>query len=230
MASKYSSSSPGRKKTLRRLRDQLDAITARLDALESRLDDPARTAGAPAARASDTPPHDDDPQGAQPSAAQPLDAPVVDPRPVTDRAEVIAADAEPPSDPFWALRALKALLPDAGGVVYAVNARTARGRLEYQWGRPTEHLLDQDWSEAAEPLGALGHPLRLSILRLLVDADRTVAQLVDELQLGSTGVAYHHLSALQAGGWVTSPRRGLWSVPPTRAVSLLTILTALERP
>ncbi|MCT2296707.1 helix-turn-helix domain-containing protein [Brachybacterium muris] len=132
-------------------------------------------------------------------------------------------------DPFWALRALKERLPAPGGVVYTGSVDVGQGHVEYQWGRPTEHLLQSDWAEHAESVAALGHPLRLAIMRKLLDAEHTVAQLVDELELASTGVAYHHLSALQNGGWVTSPRRGTWTVPVSRVVPLLTIITALEK-
>lgn len=132
-------------------------------------------------------------------------------------------------DPFWALRALKERLPAPGGVVYTGSVDVGQGHVEYQWGRPTEHLLASDWAEHAESVAALGHPLRLAIMRKLLDAEHTVAQLVDELELASTGVAYHHLSALQNGGWVTSPRRGTWTVPVSRVVPLLAIITALEK-
>lgn len=140
------------------------------------------------------------------------------------------ATPPPPSgrDAFWALTALQDRLPPPGGVVFAGSVTTDAGHVEFQWGRPTGHILEADWAERAETVGALGHPLRLALLRQLVDGERTVAHLVDELELGSTGVAYHHLNALQSGGWVTSPRRGTWAVPPTRVIPLLTILIALE--
>nr|WP_281507928.1 helix-turn-helix domain-containing protein [Brachybacterium sp. Marseille-Q7125] len=86
-----------------------------------------------------------------------------------------------------------------------------------------------DWAEHADTVAALGHPLRLTILQHLLEGERTVAQLVDELGLASTGVAYHHLTSLQAAGWVTSPRRGAWALPAPRIVPLLTILIALEK-
>lgn len=133
------------------------------------------------------------------------------------------------ADPFWALTALKAQAPTPGAVVYAGSVEVGAGHVEYQWGRPTEHLLAADWAEHAETVAALGNPLRLAILRRLVDGEHTVAQLVDELELASTGVAYHHLSALQTGGWATSPRRGTWAIPPSRIVPLLAIVTALEK-
>ncbi|AXK46826.1 ArsR/SmtB family transcription factor [Brachybacterium saurashtrense] len=145
--------------------------------------------------------------------------------------EETCAPSPPPrdEDPFWALTLLKEQVPTPGAVVFAGSVDVGAGHLEYQWGRPTGHLLDVDWAEHAESVAALGHPLRLAILRRLVDGEHTVAQLVDELDLASTGVAYHHLSALQAGGWVSSPRRGSWAIPPSRVVPLLAIITALEK-
>ena len=132
-------------------------------------------------------------------------------------------------DRFWALHALQQQLPPPGGVVFAGSVQVGAGAVEFQWGRPTEHLEGTDWAEHAETVAALGHPLRLAILRRLLDGERTVAQLVEELDFGSTGVAYHHLSALQSGGWVHSPRRGAWELPAPRVVPLLTILIALEK-
>ena len=86
-----------------------------------------------------------------------------------------------------------------------------------------------DWQQHADSIAALGHPLRMAILRRLLVGGHTVAELVEELQLGSTGVAYHHLSALQSGGWVHSLRRGTWELPAPRVIPLLTILIALEK-
>lgn len=215
------------KKAIKKLFEQLERMDDRLAGFEQRLDSAVTQAtdaapaegglalGVPAA-----------PAGSQHAAGGGAD----DEQTAGLSAVDTVPDAEPPSSPLWALKALKAQLPDRGGVVYAVAAGLERGQVEYQWGRPTEHLLGQDWSELSDPLSALGHPLRLAMLRLLLEEDRTVAQLVDLLQLGSTGIAYHHLSALQSGGWVTSPQRGIWTLPPGRATSLLTIITALETP
>lgn len=134
-----------------------------------------------------------------------------------------------PEDPFWALTALKERIPAPGGVLLTGAVDVGAGHLEYQWARPTEHLLEVDWQQHADSIAALGHPLRMAILRRLLDGEHTVAQLVDELELASTGVAYHHLSALQSGGWVTTPRRGSWALATPRVVPLLAIITALEK-
>ncbi|MCS6712530.1 helix-turn-helix domain-containing protein [Brachybacterium sp. EF45031] len=128
---------------------------------------------------------------------------------------------------LWAVDGLRDRSPE-GGALYAGSVTTPAGAYVYQWARPTRALLDADWAERAERLAALGQPLRLSILRLLLDGPTSVAQIVDQLQLGSTGVAYHHLHALQSEGWVTSPQRGVWEIPPARVVPLLVIMLAVE--
>lgn len=184
------------------LQDRLVALEERVHQLETRL-------GGGGADIADTAARGGDPVGREESA-----------RP-----------ADPPSheDVFWALEGLKERVPAPGGVLLTGAVEVGAGRLEYQWARPTEHLLETDWTGRADALAALGHPLRMAILRHLLDGERTVAQLVEELELGSTGVAYHHLSALQSGSWVHSPRRGSWALPADRVIPLLTILIALER-
>lgn len=205
-----------------RLEQQVQQLTELLSGSGARADDPAvsNTAPGPA-------------QGAATPVPLRRDAGIeagLDTEPTSPPDADDADDAaDPDGDPLWALHALQQRIPAPGGVTYAGSVDVGLGHVEYQWGRPTEHLLENDWAEHADAIAALGHPLRLVILRRLLDAEHTVAQLVDELGLASTGVAYHHLSALQAGGWVTTPRRGTWTVPVTRIVPLLTIITALEK-
>lgn len=181
------------------LRSQLAELEARVQALES---------------------------GSTPAAATPSAATGSGARPTAATAPAPAESAE---DTLWALNRLKKQLPSPGGVMYTGAVDVGLGHIEYQWTRPTHYLLETDWAELAESVTALGHPLRLALLRRLLDGEHTVAQLVDELELASTGVAYHHLSALQNGGWVTSPRRGSWTIPASRVIPLLTIITALEQ-
>ncbi len=131
-------------------------------------------------------------------------------------------------DPLFALHALEERFPSPGAVLYTGSLDLPMGPVQYQWGRTTEDILHADWAERAERMSALGHPLRLALMRLLLDGEHTVAQLVDELELGSTGVAYHHLNQLHTSGWITTPRRGVWAIPPSRVVPLLAIVIALE--
>ncbi|MCG7308939.1 helix-turn-helix domain-containing protein [Brachybacterium sp. ACRRE] len=196
------------------LEDRMDRMEQRLEDVLTRLETAAGDPSAPSSA------------GAPPAPSGAGD-PAPAPSPAASSATTDPADPTA-SDRFWALNALKSQLPAPGGVVYAGAVDLPIGHVEYQWGRPTDPLLRADWADRAERVAALGHPLRLSLLQKLLESECTVAQLVDELDLASTGVAYHHLHQLQAAGWVTSPARGTWSVPPTRVVPLLAIITALE--
>lgn len=203
-------------------------ILVRLDALEQRLSRLEQDGSDDASASTAAPPASAHPAATAPASTSPGGTSATSAAPA-DRDAAHSPTRTPGEDPLWALTALKEQIPPPGGVVFAGSVDVGAGHLEYQWGRPTDHLLDRDWAEHAESVAALGHPLRLAILRRLIDGEHTVAQLVDELELASTGVAYHHLSALQTGGWVTSPRRGSWAIPPSRVVPLLAIVTALEK-
>ncbi len=232
------------KRTRREPGSDADDLRARLDRLEALVGrliehapaatlpttDLERTASAPSAPGPDTAAAGDGAEGdgtADTAAAD--DGPQGDGTADTaaPRHARPALDERLPAQ-FWALNALAENVPAPGGVVFAGAVDLPAGPIRYQWARPAEHLLAADWSERADRAAALGHPLRLSILRLLLDGERTVAQLVDELTLGSTGVAYHHLNLLQGAGWVTSPRRGTWAIPASRIIPLLSIVIALE--
>lgn len=89
-------------------------------------------------------------------------------------------------------------------------------------------LADEPWDENLERLAALAHPVRGAILRRLLAAPATVAELVDEHLASSTGTAYHHLGALQAGGWITKESGGRHALRTARVVPLLTIIAATE--
>jgi hypothetical protein len=86
-----------------------------------------------------------------------------------------------------------------------------------------------DWASRASSLAALGNPVRLTLLREILHGQTTVSSLSEVQGLGTSGQIYHHLRQLTAEGWLHSPSRGVFAVPPTRVVALLAILVALER-
>lgn len=90
-------------------------------------------------------------------------------------------------------------------------------------------LLETDWTVRASTLAALGHPVRLTLLREILNGRTTVSALREVEGLGTSGQIYHHLRHLMAEGWLHTPSRGVFAVPPTRAVALHAILAALER-
>lgn len=84
----------------------------------------------------------------------------------------------------------------------------------------------EDWSGLAELFEALGSQARLRILQAVTSGTQTVAGLAELSKLGSTGQIYHHVNLLLATGWLTSERRGVYTVPEQRQEVLATILSA----
>ena len=91
-----------------------------------------------------------------------------------------------------------------------------------------EAVLELDWTAWAGPLAALGNPVRLTLLQQILRGTSTVSALSEVQGLGTSGQIYHHLRQLTAEGWLHSPSRGVFAVPPNRVVALLAILVALE--
>ncbi|RPK94430.1 MULTISPECIES: helix-turn-helix domain-containing protein [Streptomyces] len=134
---------------------------------------------------------------------------------------------------LWALGGLKQQLADAGeaaadgGVLYTGSVRMPTGEsYEWQYGALTEALVDGDWADAAESFAALGHPVRLRLLREIFGGLRTAAELAALDGAGTTGQIYHHLRQLTGAGWLHAAGRGRYEVPPARVVPLLVVLTA----
>ncbi|MDK1348320.1 winged helix-turn-helix domain-containing protein [Streptomyces sp. 378] len=132
---------------------------------------------------------------------------------------------------FWALNGLKEQLAEAGaadgGVLYTGSVRLPTGE-QYAWQLTalTEDLLDGAWTTAAESFAALGHPVRLRLLREVLGGRRTAAELAELDEVGTTGQIYHHLRQLTATGWLHTTGRGRHEVPPGRVVPLLVALAA----
>ncbi|MFD7321495.1 ArsR/SmtB family transcription factor [Streptomyces sp. NPDC059875] len=134
---------------------------------------------------------------------------------------------------FWALEGLKSQLAQAGAagedgaVLFTGSVRLpTEERYEWQFGAFTERLLDEDWAETAESFAALGHPVRLRLLREIVGGRRTAAELAELEEIGTTGQIYHHLRQLTGAGWLHTTGRGRYEVPGARVVPLLVVLTA----
>lgn len=132
---------------------------------------------------------------------------------------------------FWALEGLKQQLAELraadGGVLFTGAVRLPTGeQYEWQHGALTEGLLAYAWPDAAEALAALGHPVRLRLLREIVGGRRTAAELAELEGIGTTGQIYHHLRQLTGAGWLHTTGRGRYEVPPGRAVPLLVTLSA----
>jgi DNA-binding transcriptional ArsR family regulator len=137
---------------------------------------------------------------------------------------------------FWALNGLKEQLSELGaadgGVLYTGSVRLPTGeQYEWQTGALTQGLLEDDWAPVAESFAALGHPVRLRLLREILGGRRTAAELAELEELGTTGQIYHHLRQLTGTGWLRTTGRGRYEVPPERVVPLLVaVAVATARP
>ncbi|WP_030257065.1 ArsR/SmtB family transcription factor [Streptomyces violens] len=132
---------------------------------------------------------------------------------------------------FWALDALKARHPVTqeadGAVLFTGAVRVPTGhRYEWQYGLLAETLFEDDWPDAAASFAALGHPVRLRLLREILGGLRTAAELAGLEDVGTTGQIYHHLRQLTGAGWLHTTERGRYEVPAGRVVPLLVVLTA----
>ncbi|MFJ4687496.1 ArsR/SmtB family transcription factor [Streptomyces sp. NPDC088789] len=144
-----------------------------------------------------------------------------------------AADRKTPrpgEGDLWALEALKSQLAELGsadgGVLFTGAVRLPTNEYyEWQFGTLTAGLLEADWTEAADAFAALGHPVRLRLLREILGGRRTAAALAELDDTGTTGQIYHHLRQLTAAGWLHTGARGRHEVPPGRVVPLLVALT-----
>ncbi|MFE4023059.1 helix-turn-helix domain-containing protein [Streptomyces sp. NPDC059101] len=139
-----------------------------------------------------------------------------------------------PGDALWALNGLKDQLAGLGavngGVLFTGAVRTPAGlRYEWQYGLPTDTVMDGDWAAAAESFAALGQPVRLRLLREILGGRCTAAELAELDGMGTTGQIYHHLRQLTAAGWLHTAVRGRYEVPVERVVPLLVMLTAAGR-
>jgi DNA-binding transcriptional ArsR family regulator len=128
---------------------------------------------------------------------------------------------------FWAINYLEEHAPESGGVVYAgvVNIESI-GNYAWQTGLPSEQVLQQPWSEASQALTALAHPVRLEILKMILQGKHTSQELQELQGLGTTGQLYHHLKELQSAGWLKVESRGNYKVVPERIIPLMAIVLA----
>lgn len=86
--------------------------------------------------------------------------------------------------------------------------------------------LDLDDDPRTSVLAALGHPVRVRIVRSLLRGPRGTAELGEAAELASTGQLYHHLRALTHCGLVEQDGRGSYRIAPRTVVPALVLLTA----
>ena len=118
-----------------------------------------------------------------------------------------------------------------GAIVYATAYQAADGKLIRWYAESAAPaLLAYDGHLLAQVLVALGHPIRLQLVRLLLKEGATDRQTM-QTAVGSqsAGRLYFHLNSLLAAGLVVQLRRGVYEIELGKAAQLLALLaTAVD--
>lgn len=165
-------------------------------------------------------------------------------RVLTERVDVLDAQqpttpavAESPadSDAFWALAGMQSRLADVpsttDGAVMLVGSLTLPTGAPVSWQQSvgTAGMLETEWTERAAAFAALGHPVRMELLRHILSGVHATADLASIEALGTTGQLHHHLRQLLSAGWVRQSGRGNYEIPAARIVPLLACVLGAER-
>ncbi|NJJ39128.1 ATP-binding protein [Paenibacillus apii] len=117
---------------------------------------------------------------------------------------------------------------DLGGVFYSGQYSGEKWRFRWEpQERRVSQLLDLDGEKVAKILAALGHKQRLDILRSVLKEPLSGSEIVERLNMGTTGQLYHHIKALLGADLLVQEERGgMYSLPSHRVLPLLLLLAA----
>ena len=117
---------------------------------------------------------------------------------------------------------------DTGVIFYSGHYH--ENEMQYRWEpqeRKVSQLLELDGDKTAKILAALGHKQRLDILRSVLKEPLTGTELVERLNMGTTGQLYHHIKALLGADLLIQEERGgKYSLAGRRALPVLLLLAA----
>ncbi|NHN28577.1 ArsR family transcriptional regulator [Paenibacillus sp. S3N08] len=115
-----------------------------------------------------------------------------------------------------------------GNIYYSGQYRN--GHIKYKWDakeQPIRGLLNLDGEKMAKILSALGNKQRLDILRSVIKGPVAGTELVEKLNMGTTGQLYHHIKALMGADLLVQEERGgSYSLPSHRVLPVLLLLAA----
>lgn len=138
------------------------------------------------------------------------------------------AGATADADPLWFVNELGRRTP--GAVMMAGDVEIpGSGPVRWQYALMAQDIIERDWTDFTATIDALGHPARLTIVRLVLKGVKSTAELLEQDTLGTTGQIHHHLRQLIAAGWLVSARRGHYEVPVHRVVPLLVLMMTTVR-
>jgi DNA-binding transcriptional ArsR family regulator len=114
---------------------------------------------------------------------------------------------------------------DAGSVTYGGRVRL-HGEVSWDIALDAAAVLELAPAATVKVLAALGHAVRLQVVRQLLRGPATVAELVEAVGGSSSGQLYHHLTTLTGAGVVEADGGGRYRVPATGVVPVLVTLLA----
>lgn len=116
----------------------------------------------------------------------------------------------------------------SGAITY-YGAYNSSGR-GFRWETEcmsTDTLLSLDEDKVAMVLSALGNNQRYAILKEILKQPLSVNEIIEKLDLGTTGQVYHHIRPLQAADFISRGKKGKYEFKPHRVQALLMILTGV---
>ena len=113
-----------------------------------------------------------------------------------------------------------------GGVVSYQGEVHLYGDVSWSIGYASGAILELSVPRTTDVLAALGHPVRLQIVRMLLRGPANAADLQAAVGLGSTGQVYHHLKTLVSANIVEQQARGDYRIGAKKVVPLLVSMLA----
>lgn len=116
---------------------------------------------------------------------------------------------------------------EVGSVFYSGQVRLNGHSIRWEpQERRMDQLLDMNTEKAAKILAALGNKQRLDILKAVMAEPLTGSELVERLNMGTTGQLYHHLKALLGADLLVQEQGGRYALPQHRSLPFLLLLSA----
>lgn len=117
-----------------------------------------------------------------------------------------------------------------GAITYmGVFASGGRQSTWVRAGVNTDNLLNLISENVAQKvLACIGNADRLKILLALLNRPMTVAELVTECGLNTTGQAYHHMKPLQAADLIAEETKGTYVVQPYKVQGIIMLLAGIS--
>lgn len=118
------------------------------------------------------------------------------------------------------------VVDSTGGAVAYQGDVHLYGDVNWNIGYTPDAILELSVARATDVLAALGHPVRLQIVRMLLRGPANAADLQEAVSLGSTGQVYHHLKTLASANIVEQQGRGDYRIGAKKVVPLLVSMLA----